>query len=154
MDKESWNLYNMTRRKHHPHDISFNDFVNLVASQTPAARDLHWRSQVDFLLFKEYDEYYCLENFATVQSRLLDAGFTIYDSRRYLQHDTASIKNQKIQNADQLSAFDLLKMKREGHLPDMSSLFTSDIYQNVCEIFKDDINLYTNKFGTKNLYSA
>ena len=133
-----------------PFDLNFAQFVNLVASQKREEMNMHWRNQSDFLHYALYDDYFCLENFDVAIKKLKDIGFDVFDTRAALKHDRNSI-SQRHGDYSSIPISVLKEMKNEGNLPDDKSLYTSATYSIVKNIYKDDIELYTEQIGEQNI---
>jgi len=135
-----------------PLDVSFRVFLAIVANQNSykPTMDSHWRPQVDFLLFENYDDYFCLEDFNYFQNVLLDKGLKLFDTRTDLKHDTSSYEKLNGEYSDTPSS-EIKKMKDGGTMPSYESLFTDECKSIVRNIYANDIQLYTEKFEQKGL---
>lgn len=153
MDIQSWEIHNASQRAIHPHDIRFVDFISMLKKPRLLNLNHHWRPQWTFLLFKEYDAYYSVEDFATLVRDLEERiDFTVYDIRGLTGHSIKAF--DKIDDGaayDKMTAFDILRMKREGKLPSEKAMFTNEMIAAVSEIYKQDIELYKSRIGTENL---
>ena len=156
MDLEAWNLYNQTARRFHPHEITFRNFVSLIKAIPTSRLDIHWRPQVDFLLYEEYDDVFSLEDFKRAETILEQRiGLKLVDSRTYLKHDIAAVeKKVGVENAADLPALELLIMKRTGSLPDVKSFYDDQIMPEVSLIYRDDIKLYCERLGETALMAS
>jgi hypothetical protein len=135
-----------------PLDVSFRVFLSIVMSQNAykPTMDSHWRPQVDFLLFENYDDYFCLEDFNYFQNVLLDKGLRLFDTRADLKHDTSSYEKLNGEYSN-IPLSEIKKMKDGGVLPTYESLFTDECKDIVKSIYSNDIQLYIEKFGQKGL---
>ncbi|MEO1168486.1 MAG: sulfotransferase family 2 domain-containing protein [Pseudomonadota bacterium] len=145
MDLQSWQLYNATRRRVHPHDITFDDFVDLITSQPRRRLNDHWRHQVDFMLYRAYDDVFCVENYAelvdTVQRKI---DFEIVDTRGALRHDLASRSSEEIEDseASSRSAFDLLQEAKNGRTIAPRCFLHDRNIARLADFYAEDIALY------------
>lgn len=153
MDIQSWSLCDAYQRRIHPHDVSFHHFIEMMKFPGLLNQNHHWKPQSAFLLFKDYDAHYAMENFGDCVQDLKDRlGFTVHDARGIIGHSTEGY--EKVDdggNYDKMSAFDILCMKKAGKLPSEKAVFTDEIREAVSEIYKDDIAIYKSKFGEGNL---
>lgn len=149
IDVESWNLFDRTRRRVFPHELTFRRFLKLIEGMPRQALDIHWRPQVDFLLFQEYDDYFGLENFGAAEQTLRERiGLTLVDSRPYLGHEISSVnKLEGVVGAADLPAIELLMMKREGTLPDPASMYDEGTFAATASLYADDVAFHRDRIG-------
>jgi len=135
-------------------EFTFTDFVKVLQNKKIRTSDIHWQEQVDFLIYEEYDDYFCLEEFEQVASQLkqkinlnvVDArGLTKHGSDRYMILD----ENEDFSTTNPLDILFLLK--KEGKYPHPKSLFTEELRAIVEDCYKDDIKLYCSLFDPANL---
>jgi len=131
-------------------NLSFNDFLQIVKSQNRFDRDVHWRNQTDFLHYEKYDDYFCLEELSQAINKLSDKGFKFIDTRNEMKHSLSEFK--KVDGCfSNTNEIEIKKMKQSGKIPSYKSMFDEGTISLVKEIYSDDINLYSSKFGDKNL---
>lgn len=131
-------------------NLSFNDFLQIVKSQNRFDRNAHWRNQSDFLHYEEYDDYFCLEELSKAINKLSDKGFNFIDTRNEMKHSLSEFK--KVDGCfSNTNEIEIKKMKESGKIPSYKSMFDEETMNLVKEIYSDDINLYSSKFGDKNL---
>ena len=144
MQEQTWALYYDSGRRIHPHDLTFRGFVSRIGSVPRHALDIHWRPQVDFLLYDDYDDWFLLDDFAAA-GRVLERkiGLKLVDSRPYLKHEISSVRKlEGVSGAADLPAIELLMMKREGSLPDIGSMFDEGTREDATKLYADDVALY------------
>jgi hypothetical protein len=153
LTNQAWGLCSSGGYKIRPYDVSFKMFVNYLHGKNSQQMDIHWRPQSDFLLYKNYDHIFCLEQFSSMQKQLLsDINFTVYDVRKELGHDTKKLKyNDTIDRPEFKSALELLNLKEAGFRPKETDIITPDLAQKVFEIYSEDVELYCNLFGKSKL---
>lgn len=79
---EFWRLHAATRDRLHPETSTFRDFVALLDDPELLNHDMHWRPQVDFLVYDDYDLWVPLERFADHAPQIEEgAGLRIVDAR-------------------------------------------------------------------------
>ena len=145
MDVQSWQLHNATGRRVHPHDITFDSFVDLITSQPRGQLNNHWRHQTDFMLYREYDDVFCVERYTdmteTVRRKI---GFEIVDTRAALRHDLASRSSEQVDDPDasSRSAFELLKVMKEGRTIAPRCFLNDGNIDKIANFYAEDIALY------------
>lgn len=126
--------------------MSFEDFLDRIAGQEREEMDQHWRPQVDFLLFRDYDDYFALERFDEVRTRLQDRGLPVLDTRRRLGHDTSALARVEGDFA-RVPAIEIKRLKDQGEVPDYRSLYSDRAIKLVRDIYAEDIAFYRARFG-------
>ncbi|MCA1749862.1 MAG: sulfotransferase family protein [Sphingomonadales bacterium] len=145
VDIESWELFALTERKIHPHDMNFSRFIDMIASLPRSKWDPHWRPQSDFLLFEEYDDVFAVENYDWMKKTVKKkAGFEIIDTRPMLRHDRDVDQDNVEDDADaaHYAAIKLLNMKRQGVFYSDKSFFPAGVLEKINRLYDDDIRLY------------
>jgi len=145
-------LQNMLKGKLESDEMTFRVFVKSLIHNETLRHNIHWRPQTDFLVYKEYDDYFNLENFSfakdTIESK---THINIVDARNLTRHGIDSfILNSDSSYADYLVE-DLQKLKRNGQAPQPSALYDDELITLVQNIYKEDISLYKCFFGNENL---
>ncbi len=131
-------------------NMSFSSFVKSIISLPHERLDEHFRHQVDFLVFEEYDRWFSFEEFDCTQKQLYDEiGFITHDTRERIGHHTSRLLSVEGAYSD-TSIRDLRKMKLTGYAPNIRSLYDDMSKILVTEYFSDDLTLYHEKFGSKN----
>jgi hypothetical protein len=129
-------------------DITFQDFVYRIGELNRGKLNHHWKPQVDFLLYREYDRYFSLERFDEMKSTLhRDIGFQVYDTGHLTQHHTS--QHRRVANHIKpwtLSIRELRELRPFG-LPTSGSMFNRDLADKVRQIYRDDMEIYSAKFG-------
>lgn len=132
--------------------VSFDTFVR--AMKNPVVRDAnpHWRPQRDFLVYKQYDDYFCLEEFDKAIPQILEkAGLQIYDARRVTGHGLDKLELIEHGNHGNLCAAEILSMKLKGKCPSPRSLYNDELVAITGEVFSEDIAIYARHFDRKNM---
>ena len=150
--QEAWNFYNLVDRAFDLETLTFTDFVKQLAKPAIRNGNIHWRSQIDFLVYKEYDDYFCLEEFAKVVDSLQSQlGLEIVDARPLTQHGIDRLELIEEDEFSSMSSIDIYNLKLSGKCPSPRSLYCDETISMVSRFFKDDIQLYQDIFGSKNL---
>ena len=131
-------------------NLSFHDFLQIVKSQNRFDRNEHWRNQSDFLHYEKYDDYFSLEQFPEAISKLDNKGLKFFDTRNESKHSLLGLK--KVDgNFSKTNELEIKKMKEGGNIPSYRSMFDEETINLVKEIYSDDIDLYSSKFGDRDL---
>lgn len=109
----------------------------------------HWRPQTDFLVYKNYDDYFCFEDFPAAENILHEKiGLEIYDARELTKH--GSERWRTIDDGTTYSDVpiaDLFTLKRSGIIPSALQLYDDSIKAKVNQLFLEDIEFYVSKTG-------
>ncbi|MAC77391.1 MAG: hypothetical protein CML66_04950 [Rhodobacteraceae bacterium] len=130
--------------------MSFEDFLSRIAGQSRSEMDEHWRPQVDFLLFRRYDDYFALERFDRARARLGEKGLKVMDTRTRLGHDTSRLVHCEGDFAH-VPAIEIKRRKDRGEVPEYRSLFSDRAIDMVREVYAEDIAFYRDRFGGDDL---
>ncbi len=133
-------------------EITFNSFI--TAMQDPAYRkgNVHWRPQNDFLVYKQYDDYFCVEEFITAITRIKHkTNMQIYDARGLTGHGMDKLNLSDYGDYSNIPAHNIQKMKMSGKSPSPRCLYNEKLISIVANTYKEDIALYEKHFGRKNL---
>ena len=130
--------------------LSFHDFLQIVKSQNRFDRNEHWRNQSDFLHYEKYDDYFSLEQFPEAINKLSNKGLNFFDTRNEMKHSLLGL-NKVDGNFSKTNQLEIKKMKEGGNIPSYRSMFDEETINLVKEIYSDDIDLYSSKFGDKDL---
>jgi hypothetical protein len=130
-------------------EVTFETFVKDLEVKAHLIRNEHWRPQVDFLVYKEYDDYFCVEDFLSAQTVIVKRiGLRIHDARHLTGH--GSDRCDKVGGPGEFaraSIPEIRELKLSGKLPTMRALFSERAAQIVARLFADDIALYTERCG-------
>jgi len=146
---EAWLLYNLIDRHMNIDDIAFSNFINFLADPRIRSADIHWRPQVDFLVYEQYDDYFALEQFDRSKKIIEDrAGLTIVDSRSLLRHGLDQWRLLPVDHdSSETPVGEIAALRRRGECPHPRSLFTDALISRVSELYAADLKLFTEKTG-------
>lgn len=150
---EAWDFFVQGRRKVPMAELTFRKFVSTLK---PIFRgNIHWRPQVDFLVYEEYDDYFCLEEFDAAIRKLKERiDLDVIDARPLTLHGLDHLK--RLDDGKQYSdtpALDLAVLRRDGFVPQLSQMYDQDIIDIVSDLYEDDIRFYREKTGRDVSYS-
>ena len=130
--------------------INFHEFLLIIKSQARKDRNEHWRNQSDFLHYEKYDDYFSLEQLPEAINKLKNKGFKFIDTRNEMKHSLLGL-NKVDGNFSKTNELEIQKMKEVGNIPSYKSMFDEETINLVKEIYSDDIDLYSSKFGDRDL---
>lgn len=130
-------------------DVTFETFVQDLEVKSNRLRNEHWRPQVDFLVYKEYDDYFCVEDFPSAQTRIMDQiGLRIHDARHLTAHGTDQFeKTGSSGEYARVAMPEISKLKKSGNIPSVQALYSERAAMTVARLFAADISLYKERCG-------
>jgi hypothetical protein len=126
---------------------SFTDFVTEITSGERIRRNQHWRPQMDFMIYSDYDRFYSFAKMPEMIKELKETmAFEAIDVRKAAAHDRSRLQ---IVEGDfsTTPAFEIAAMKRSGTCPSTEALYNEQTLKLVEHHYRDDIRLYTLKTG-------
>ncbi len=136
----AWTFYRCSNNKFEPDDISFNDFINYL-SQYPhlLTAEIHWRKQSDFLIFEKYDDYFDFADFKKIKTTLKQKiNLNLIDTRNITNHGQEKYKKINNKNYANMSVIELKKLKAQGYLPTLESMYTEKLRKKVQQLYQQD----------------
>jgi hypothetical protein len=134
-------------------EVTFQDFVRALGNMEAEKHkfEQHWRPQSTFLLYENYDRYFSTERLAQMPETLKrEIGFDFYDSRAIIGHHTGEKRTVTVPDAWSLKIAELRDMAATG-LPTATSMFSDEMRSTMQRIYKEDFDLYFQKFGADDL---
>lgn len=150
---DAFRYYAISNRTINLLHLTFRQFVKSLSKPSILKHNIHWRPQVDFLIYENYDDYFAIENFKHIEVSLQEKiGFQIKDARPLTKHAIASLTtiNENEINSD-MSVIELMNLKNDGKIVSYRSLYDNNIYNLASKLYNMDIQLYNNKFGSDSL---
>lgn len=143
-----WEYWDLTKRQADMEGLTFRGFVKSLERPAIAKGNIHWRSQVDFLVYRNYDDYFCVEDFPRAQAKLKAViGLEIADARSLTKHGIDGYDLKSNNNYTDVPVPKLLAMKAEGALPHPRALYDQELIAAAAKIFQNDIALYKEAIG-------
>ena len=147
-DPVAWVFADLCRREIELDDLSFDTFVGELRKQHIRNGNIHWRPQVDFLVYQRYDDYFSMEDFPVAISTLQQKiGLSVIDARPLTKHGTDHLKPVTNEDFSFAKPLDIYDLKRQGFCPTPESLYNDRLVSLVREVYAEDIALYREKFG-------
>lgn len=150
---EAWQLYDTLEREREVSSVSFEYFIKQLKKPKIKNSNIHWRPQIDFLVYQDYDDYFALENFPQAIKRLKEViNLSVVDARDLTHHgiDKLTLLGG-LGDFTTLSAVEILQLKQAGQCPSPVSLYNEELIAIVNSCYKADIKLYKDLFGSKQL---
>lgn len=135
-----------------PEHITFRSFVDLVCGSTKGTADIHWKPQVDFLVYTHYDQWVCLEDFtATWPALERHLGVAITDTRMIFGHGRDQVVTVEDAAGPDTPLPKLQALRAAGQGPSYRSLYDTPIADRVALRYAGDLALYADRFGVAGL---
>ena len=147
--QEAQDLFNVTA------ETTFEDVLSLIRDNPEITElDQHIKPQIDFLIYKEYDDYYPFEMFPVFKSDIEEKiKLEIIDTREFNTiHTTIGLKNTDKINA-QTPVSEINAYLNKGERPIALNMFTNKMIKEASYIYFNDILFYLKevKNGTEEL---
>jgi len=130
-------------------NLSFKNFLKIIPL---GPGNIHWIPQSVFLLFDNYDEYFCFEKFEEAKEKLkLRINLDVRDTRALLNHDTSRLKGEPIPQAWDIIAVKHSANKAQGIKPNIENMFDHECVDLCKGLYREDLQLYSEHFGSSEL---
>ena len=127
--------------------MSFEDFINHIWEYPHSIyEDEHTRPQTDFILYRNYDKYYAIENLGEAINEInAKTGLEIYDTR-----NANTIYTTKGHDADpritfQKKAAEIKDLHNLKKTPIAKNMYSDEMIKKVAAIYLQDILLYASR---------
>lgn len=138
----AWEYHALTNYQTPPAMLTFREFITNLKSQLRCNE--HWRPQVDFLVYADYDDFFCVEEFsAAVKILRQRIGFDVHDARKLTKHGTDQFDPiGSDQPFADVPAHEIAALKRSGRIPSARQFYDAPLIAEVGELYSADIALY------------
>ena len=128
--------------------MTFRSFVHqLWSSPDKLKEDEHIRPQVDFLVYQDYDDWFCVEKLddaaKTIQAKI---GLELIDTREFSSHTTYGMQIVDQDGLTDATIKNLRKMRDLGQAPRWASMYDEETAFRVASLYLNDIRLYCHHF--------
>ncbi|MDO6683484.1 sulfotransferase family 2 domain-containing protein [Oceanobacter sp. 5_MG-2023] len=148
----AWMYRDVLNRNIELDDLTFESFVLSLQKKDILNSDIHWCQQSDFLLYKEYSDYFSLENFSKAMSTLKEKiSLDVIDARPLTMHGIDGYELLDDKDYSQMNAFDISILKRQGKCPSPASLYTPKLIEVVKRVYAKDFTLYKKRCDARDL---
>lgn len=150
---EAWALLDLLDRDRPLNSLTFDAFIRLIQRPEILNGNIHWRPQVDFLVYEEYDDYFNLLEMNSVSLKIKEkCGLILHDARPLTRHGSDQfIVSDEFESPHLIAPVDLLLAKTRGQLPSPQTLFTEELINIVRTVYSRDIALFVQLFGEQAL---
>jgi hypothetical protein len=132
--------------------ITFRSFIRALTVIEVRKANVHWRPQVDFLVYRDYDDWFCVENMDLATRTLKQKiDLEVLDARALTRHGVEGLTLVADKDYSDAGAAEILDMKNRGICPHPKSLFSDDVLPEFRKVYRRDINLYAKQFGESSL---
>ncbi|WP_417198005.1 sulfotransferase family 2 domain-containing protein [Bizionia sp.] len=149
---DAWQYHSALDRRFNLDDLTFREFVNSLKNSRILRSNIHWRPQVDFLLYENYSDYFSMEEFSNAIDVLnKKIGFSVVDARGLTNHGITDFEMLTSDCFSNVSAFDIAVLKRHGKCPSHTAMYDEELMSIVTDLYRADFDIYVEKFGPNNL---
>ncbi|WP_341938850.1 sulfotransferase family 2 domain-containing protein [Marinimicrobium sp. C2-29] len=142
-DGPAWLFYEMTGRAVSLDDVTFRYFVESLSSNNVLGGEIHWKPQVDFLLYKEYTDVFSVERFSEAVNILNEKlNFEVHDARPLTRHGLDQYTSITEGTWADVPIKELYQLKVNGQIPAPECMYSARLYKSVCSIYSQDVELY------------
>lgn len=128
--------------------LTFAGFVALLETPGALALDVHWRPQVDFLVYESYDDVFRLEDMGAVAETVrAKSGFEVLDARALTGHGNEGRRRVSEGSFAHTPLRELRAMKSRMEVPAYERFYTPDLHARVGRLYHADVALYAAHFG-------
>ncbi len=153
---DAWQFHALTGDDRPLPRTTFRRFCLAMAEPRIKHGNIHWRPQVDFLVYKSYDRLYCVEDFAAAGRDLEDRiGLRLVDSRPLVRHDSSHYRilpPDKSYADAELWQLEAVMMK--GFRPHPVSFYDEGLRSLVIEAYREDHRLFHQLFEGRGLFDT
>ena len=151
-DVNAWVLEKVDRYQFDREELTFRQFVDLLKKPQNRMSNVHWRPQVQFLVYREYDDLFQLEKFGEAQQSLEQRlGITICDARGLTRHGLDRFEAMNDGCYADAAPHEIAQLHRGGKSPSARAMYDDEIAAAVKEMFQPDLALYRSAFGEADL---
>ncbi|WP_282167891.1 sulfotransferase family 2 domain-containing protein [Shewanella japonica] len=147
-----WAYRDLANREVNLDEMHFRKFVLSLKKASFLNLDDHWRPQSSFLLYKQYSDYFSMEQFShlieTLEKKLM---LNIVDARPLTKHGTDILDIVVDKDFSRIKVAKLYNLKRQGKVPSYESLYTPDLIEIVKSLYKADFDTYLKHFPESDL---
>lgn len=128
--------------------LTFADFVSLLEVPGALDSDVHLRPQVDFLVYRSYDDVFRLEDLARLADRARTvADFDIRDARDLTNHGNHQRARIDSGFFGRTGIGALRGLKQAMQVPAYELFYDTELYDRVARLYREDVALFTGHFG-------
>ncbi|MCB1434545.1 MAG: sulfotransferase family 2 domain-containing protein [Alphaproteobacteria bacterium] len=152
--QDAWQFHAATGMAVGLERLTFRRFCTELMKPQIRTVNLHWRPQIDFLVYDDYDDVFCFESFDEIIPALKKrAGLTVVDARPLARHDSSHYKVLPLAKpfAD-TELWQVEQLQMSGMRPDPRSFFDDELKAMIAAAYADDFRLYLEHFPGQSLF--
>ncbi len=151
---EAWNFHQLAKEAVDPAQLTFRQFCKAVCQPPLLTGNIHWRPQTDFLVYKSYDDYFCVELFdaakAKIESRI---GLKIADARPLTRHGSGLHEELPVSEPHcDTEVWKIEARMHAGSRPHPASLYDAELRALVARAYDKDLALFRGHFPGLGLF--
>jgi hypothetical protein len=135
--------------------LTFRRFCDELTRPDVLESNMHWRPQIDFLVYADYDDYFCFENFAEIAGTLRNKiGLSVIDARPMAKHDSSQYKMvHATQSFADVELQYVEAMLESGFYPRPDRFYDAALFEQISSIYRSDLALYERHCPGKGLFA-
>jgi Sulfotransferase family len=151
---DAWQFHAMAGGGFSLEKLTFRSFCKELAKPQVRMANIHWRPQIDFLVYADYDDVFCFEDFGVIAPRLEQKiGLKLVDARSIAKHDSSHYKTLPVEKSfADTELWQIESIMMSGLRPDARSLFDSELKNLVAATYAQDFKLYRQHFADHGLF--
>lgn len=136
--------------------LSFRAFCAALASPRVKHGNIHWRPQVDFLVYRDYDDLFCVEDMGALEAALLSRlELALVDARPLVRHDASHYQMlPPSKSFADTEVWQIEGIMMSGLRPHPQSFYDDDLRALVEAAYVEDFRLYRMAFAGRGLFAA
>ncbi len=126
--------------------ITFRQFCQALENAEVLTADVHWRPQIDYLVYQDYDSYFRLECFDDAKAEIEHrTRILLHDARHLSRHGTDQVTLITDKPFADTPLKQLSEMKSAGIMPAHAALYDTTIRRQISHVFATDFELLKTK---------
>ena len=132
-------------------ELTFRSFIDqLWNSPQKLNEDEHIRPQIDFLLYEDYDDWFCVEKLQEAASQIkAKAGFELQDTRKLSGHTSSELQEISDKTLSDMNIAQIKDLRSMGQKPCPLSIYDQGLAFKVNALYLSDVILYSRLFDVK-----
>ena len=128
-------------------ELSYLDFINNIWERPDLIyKDEHTNPQCDYLLYRNYDDYFALEEIGEANQKIFQkTGIKLDDIRDKNSIFTSKGLEQVTDISSVTKAREIKNLLDQNKVPIVENMYTNDMIKKVATLYLQDIFLYWNK---------
>ncbi len=135
--------------------LTFRKFCTEVVRPPIKTLNIHWRPQVDFLVYAAYDDYFCFENFGAIGAVLAEkTGMALVDARPFAKHDAGQLGELPGDSSfADTEVWRIETILMGGLCPAPERFFDDELKDTIARAYMADFKLYRQNFAGHGLFA-